>query len=817
MFGNYFRIAFRNIRGNKIFSLINISGLAIGISAALVIYLIVQYEFRYNHFGKGTENLYRVVSIMHFPNQEFKNSGVPGPLTKLAQNEIPGITASAAFWDGFNGASITLPGNNGKERVIRNQEKIVFADGNYFNLFPYTWLYGNPATALNAPGQVVLTENRAKDYFGNIPYDNIIGRIITYKDTIHATVTGIVKDLPKPTDFVFQEFLSAATFKSIGLEERNYTDEWGSINSASQFFVKLQPGTDIQQLNKKLSALREKYKKPNDGLKSDYYLQPLNDVHFNSDFDAFSQRQAHKPTLYGLLAVAAFLLLLGGINFVNLTTAQAVQRAKEIGIRKTLGGSRAQLVVQFLAETFVLTLMATILSLLLTPLILQIFADFIPEGLTFSLTANPQLWLFTGLLLVSVSVISGFYPALVLSRYKPVQVLKGQAVATGSTTRKALLRKSLTVTQFAIAQFFIIATFIVSQQIRFSMNKDLGFSKDAIVNFSVPVNYDEPDHKQYVLLEKLHAIPGISNVSLGGAPPASNDINFSTMQVKDVHGKETNITVQIKNADSAYLELYSIKLLAGRNLHNSDTIREYLINESYARFLGCKKPEDALKLFVDRGTWEAPVVGVVADFHSKSMREAIAPLALTSTGNFHNVFHVALQPRGNDADNWKNTLKRIETAWKEIYPAGDFSYKFLDERIASFYKTEQQTVRLLTWASGLAVVISCLGLLGLVIYTTNQRVKEIGVRKVLGATVTQLVTLLSKDFVKLVLLAFVIAIPLAWWAMHQWLQGFAYRAAISWWIFALCGSIMLLIAILVMAFKVIRSAMDNPVKSLRSE
>ncbi|MFT3823411.1 MAG: ABC transporter permease [Chitinophagaceae bacterium] len=816
MLRNYFKVAFRTIKGNKVFSFINIFGLAIGISAALVIYLIVQYEFSFNRFGKDDANTYRVISIMHFPNQEFKNSGVPGPLAKLAPEELPGIVAAAAFWDAYE-MKVNIPNGTPKETEFKNQVGIAYADKNYFTLFPYTWVAGSAQVSLAAPHQVVLTESRAKQYFAITDATQAMGRTITYEDTIHATVTGIVKDLKKPTDFLFGDFISYATFEALDMVQQNNLNHWGSINSASQFFVKLQSGTDVNGFNKKFAQLRQKHAKEGDGLACDYYLQPLNDLHFNNDYDAFSQRQAHKPTLYGLLAVAAFLLLLGCINFINLTTAQAIQRAKEIGIRKTMGSSKRQLIFQFLSETFLLTLMATGLSLILTPWILHIFSDYIPEGLTFSATENVQLWLFAGILLVGVSFFSGFYPALVLSRYQPVQVLKGQAVTvTGSATRKTLLRKTLTVTQFVIAQFFIIATLMVGKQIRFSLNKDLGFNKEAIVNFNVPVNYDKPDYKQYVLMEKLRILSGISKISLGGGAPASGSINMSTFKI-NVNGKDIETTVTIKQADSAYLGLYNMKLKAGRNLQNSDTSREYLINEAYARFLGCKKPEDALKLFVDRSTWKAPIVGVVADFHSASLHKAIEPLVFTSIGKTHRTFSIVLQPRGNDVDSWKKTLSRVETEWKAVYPGGDFSYSFLDEKIAAFYKSEQQIARLLKWATALAIFISCLGMLGLVIYTTNQRTKEIGVRKILGATVTQLVALLSKDFVKLVLLAFVITVPLAWWAMDKWLQSFAYRTNVSWWIFAVCGAAMLAIAMGIMAFKVIKAAISNPVKALRSE
>lgn len=813
MFKNYFTVTFRNFWRNKLFFLINVSGLAIGISASLVIYLIVHYEFSYEKFQKDGDRIYRVVTNMHFPNQDFKNGGVPGPLPAAVREEIPGIEKSTVFWEGNSMKVSTNEGEN--KKLFTKQSDIVFADEHYFQFFNYEWLAGSPDKSLTGPGKVVLTQSRARAYFSFVDIRDAVGQTIVYDDTLTATVTGIVKDLNQITDFTFKEFISLPTILP-QLKSQNGYNEWGSVSSSSQFFVKLQKGTDTSRINKQLAVVRKSHQKDT-YLATDHFLEALSDIHFNSDFDAFDHRQAHKPTLYGLLAVAAFLLLLGCINFINLATAQASQRAKEIGIRKTMGSSKKQLIFQFLVETVLLTTIATIVSLLMTPWLLHIFSAYIPQGLHFELFHHPDLFIFLLGLILVVGLLAGFYPALILSGYKPVLVLKNLAYANTSQSRRVWIRKTLTVTQFVIAQFFVIATMMVGKQIRYSLNKDMGFRKDAIINFGVPFNYQKPDGKQFVLEEKLKSIPGIQELSLAGPPPANEGYNISTMKIVNKKGKEIETSVEVKRADTSYFDLYKMKIIAGRNLQQSDTLREYVVNETYAKLLGYTNPTGIIGKMVDRGSVKIPIVGVIADIHTKSLHSPIQPLAYSSEAKWHTTFHIALAPKGATTDNWKKTIAAIGAAWKQVYPDDDFNYQFLDESIAKFYKKEQNTAGLLNWCTGLTIFISCLGLLGLVIYTTAQRTKEIGVRKVLGASVSQIVSLLSKDFLKLVLLAFVIASPLAWWAMNKWLEDFAYRTSFSWWIFILSGASMFIVALLTLSIQTIRSAVVNPVKSLRSE
>jgi hypothetical protein len=446
-------------------------------------------------------------------------------------------------------------------------------------------------------------------------------------------------------------------------------------------------------------------------------------------------------------------------------------------------------------------------------LLLKVFADFIPEGLHFNLIQQPDIIMFMGILVVTVTVLSGFYPAIVLSSFQPVNVLKNQA-NTGKS-RSAWLRKSLTVSQFVIAQVFIIATILVSKQISYSLNKDMGFKKDAIINFNTNY-YDTVQGHRFLLMNKLKAIPEIALISLGNNPPSSNNTWSSTMKFKDGK-KEVETDVQVKLGDTNYIKLYQMKLLAGSNLPYSDTVHNLIINETYAHILGFRQLQQAIGKYIEWNDKQNPIVGVVADFHQHSFHESIKPLIIATNTSQERNFSIALRPQNAEGTIWKTAISKIEKAFKQIYPEDDFEYTFFDESIAKYYKAEQNMSRLLMWATGLAIFISCLGLLGLAIYITNQRTKEIGIRKVVGATVTQIVSLLSKDFLKLIIIAFIISIPIAWWGAHAWLQNFAYKTTLSWWIFLAGGLIMFLIALIILCIRTFKAAMANPVKSLRTE
>ncbi|GAA4300280.1 ABC transporter permease [Compostibacter hankyongensis] len=812
----YFKTALRVFTRNKAFALINVLGLSVGISAALVIFLIVHYEFSFDRFEKDADRIYRIVLDARFNDADGHSAAVPAPLSGAVEREVTGIDATVPVmqFQGDATTQVTVETPAGKPRIYKKQSDVVFTNSGYFKLLPFQWIAGSPATAMKDPFTVVLTESRSRRYFPGMAARDVVGRRLTCND-ITLTVSGIVKDLHEHTAFTAEAFISYSTIAQTSLKDQFMMDVWNDWMIYSQLYVKIAEGSTPGNVETQLKTLLSKYNK--DVNKDRYHtmsfrLQPLNDIHFNPWYPTLGSRIVHKPTLYGLLAIAAFLLLLGSINFINLTTAYASQRAREIGIRKTMGSSKANLIVQFLGETVLITTLAALVSVALTPLLLRMFRDFIPPGLHFDLLHQSSLIIFLLLLIVAVSFLSGLYPAFVLSGYRPARVLKNQAFADKAQTRNAWVRKTLTVSQFVIAQFFVMATLMVGKQIRFSLNTDMGFNKEAVINFNIP--RDTVAGREKLLLNEIASIPGVALASTGFFAPADKGVAFVNIAYHT--GKEEiKPNAQIRWGDSNYLKLYQIKIIAGRNVLPEEGVKEFLVNESFAHAIGFTKAGDAVGRELQWNGKNVPIVGIMKDFHDQSTHARISPMVFEH--NNGSTFHVKLAPDNAGGAQWTAVIAGIRKQYKQLYPDEEFNYGFLDDTIAAFYEREQQTARLLGWATALAILISCLGLLGLVIYTTGLRSKEIGIRKVLGATVSQIVTVLSKDFLRLVLIAFVLAAPVAWWAIHRWLEDYSYRTSLSWWVFALSGLGMMLIALVTMGLQTVRAATANPVKSLRTE
>jgi putative ABC transport system permease protein len=820
MIKNYFKIALRGFWRHKAFTFINIIGLSIGISAALVIYLIVHFDLSFDKFEKDGDRIYRVVTNFTYPEGPVSNPGLSVPLQLAAKSQVSGIAASAPLYRLIL-PDVYIPQKNAKPVKFKQEKTVALTDSDYFNIVHYKWLAGSAKAALNGPYQVVLTSEQAKIYFPTIPFEQIIGKTVLY-DTVKTTVTGIVQTITDNTDFAFSDFISFSTaLADKGLKSDLRLNNWGGTSVRAMFFVKLLPNTSsanvVEQLN---TILAKNYTQNKNSIKK-ILLQPLSDIHFSvGDYGGIISYDAiaNKTTLYSLLAIAAFLLLLGCINFINLTTAQATQRAKEIGIRKTMGSSRGQLIVQFLSETFFITLIAVIISALIAPFILQLFSGFIHTGIKLDIIHQPGIIVFLLALAVVVSLLSGFYPAVILSGYQPVSVLKNQ-VQNSNKTRNAWMRKSLTVSQFVIAQFFIMATVLVGKQIYYSTHKELGFKKDGIIVINSPFK-NRSQNKNLLFLNKLQGMSQVEMVSMGNDAPSSE--NTSSTEGSYIDGKKE---IRIgdfaeKFGDANYINLYHIKLLAGRNLLPADSNKAFLVNMALLNRLGFKNPGDAVGKVISNfnGDTKMEIIGVVSDFHQESLHAPIAPLAVLSANyQFGGSFHIALKPQSADGREWQQAIANMQSAWSQLYPNDDFEYEFVDKSIAKLYEKEQHTAILLSWSTGLSILISCLGLLGFAIYTTNQRTKEIGVRKVLGASVTQIVTLLSTELVLLILLAFVIVTPVSIWAMNKWMQSFADRTAISWWIFAVSGAGMLVAAVITSSFQTVKAAVMKPVKSLRSE
>ena len=798
MLKNYFKIAFRNLWKNRTISTINVLGLSVGISAALVIWMIVYYDISFDKFHPNRDRIYRAVSDLNFGSTVINTSGVPMPLADAMRHEVAGVQALAHIFD--HDMDVKAEGH---EQKFRHQKNILFADDQYFVVYPYKWLYGSPA-ALTKAYQTVLTESRAEQYFPGMKPADVVGRTLMYNDSIQVTVAGIVEAFKERSDLQAQEFVSFSTIPAVAdLKEVTAWGRWNSTNSSCNLHMLLKPGVSPDQIERQLLNIRKKYlDKDNKNL---YHLQPLNDFHFNSKFDLFDQRQASWSTIYGLSTLVIFLLLLGCINFINIQTAQAGERAREIGIRKAMGSSRGKLIWQFLGESLVLTFFAAILSLLMVPLILRLFDHFIPDGVTLQLLKEWQVFLFIPALIIIVSVLSGLYPAFVLARFQPVKVLRNNLHGVKG---KARLRQVLTVSQFAVALVLIMATVIVSRQTQYAYRKNLGFSIDSRLYVMSP-----PGVKDLAPLKSSWMnVPEIEHLSLSYRTPSSNGTVSSHFGLEGEDPNSNDLT-EVKYIDTAYLPLYNLHLLAGRNILPSDTARELIINEAFVHKAGFKTPAAAIGRTLRYNDVKMPIVGVVADFHSKSLRETIKPIVLTSSPVGKRGLHVAFK-KNVDVPH---ALDKMKTSWEKLFPNDPFDYKFVDKTVAGFYEKEAQLIKLLSWATGVAVFISCLGLLGLAIYATRQRTREIGIRKVLGASLMSIMGLFSKDIIKLVIIAICIATPVVWIVMHNWLNDFAYRISMLVWVFPVCGLLAILLAVCTVSAQSLKAAMVNPVKSLKSE
>jgi predicted permease len=816
MFRNYLKIAWRSITRNKAYTAINVLGLSLGVCACLIIYLVTSFELSYDTFHPGKDRIYRIVTLMQ-DAQGNRGDGASGiaALPMALRNELSGFEAVTGFYTYF--PKVTIPGakNTGKKFLALTEGEqpanVIVAEPQYFSIFQYRWLQGNPSTALNEPFKVVLSEQEAHKYFGAVPLENIMGKEVIYNDSLRLTVTGIVQDWDKHTDFNFKDFISFATVQHSFLKKDIELENWQMWDSDSQGYVKLAKGVTPARVEKQLAQFVKAHIRMSDGSKAQLLLQPLSDIHFNDHYQDSYSRQAHLPTLYGLMAVAVFILLIAAINFINLSTAQSLRRAKEVGVRKVIGSTKTNLTIQFLVETFLVTGVALIIAVAAVNPILSIFHAFIPQGVALNLFSLPVL-IFLVAIFIITSLLAGFYPARVLSSYLPALSLKGQGSA--QSNHRGYLRKTLIVFQFSVSLVFIIGTLVVADQVNFVLNKDMGFNKDAIIT----VNADEnnPIDQLNVFCNKVRELPNVKIVSRHQHTPAAQRHGGTFIEYKGAGGAKIDASFDF--CDENYVPLFGLKIVAGRNLSHSDTLKEYLVNETCAKALGFRNPADAVGKTVEIGMSDSKrqIVGVLKDFNSKSLHEDITPFFMCSIKGRERTVSMKLAT-GKGISNFKATIAQIQNAWKEVYPNDKFEYAFFDQTIAGFYDKEQKTAQLMNTAMLIAIFISCMGLFGLAMFTAQQRMKEIGIRKVLGASVAGIVSMLSRDFLVLILISLVIASPIAYYFMHVWLEDFAYRINISPWTFLLSGLAAILIALATVSFQAIKAAMANPVNSLRSE
>lgn len=809
MFKNYFKIAVRNLWKNKGFTFINIAGLAIGLGCFILIALYVVDELSYDRFYPNAERIYRVDADIKFGGNQLNLAVSSDPMGPTLKKDYPQVEEYTRIYNS-EGDKLVRKGND-----YINEDKIVYADSTFFRIFPQTVLSGDTKTALFEPNTVVLSETAAKKYFST---SDAAGKTIEI-DKKPFKVTAVIKDMRHNSHFHFDFIMSM----------KNVDYGWNNFLSHNfQTYILLKPGADYHAFEKNFEQVLDKYVLPQakqfmSGLTSmddfrksgnylDYFLIPLTKIHLYSHRFPEFEANGNIQYVYIFSAVALFILLIACINFMNLSTARSVNRAKEVGIRKVLGTGRKNLIAQFLSESTLMAVISLVLAIVIAYFALPLFNTISAKSLSIDSIFKSGFLPFLVALPFIVGLLAGSYPAFFLSKFKPISVLKGKINAG---FKKSFLRSGLVVFQFCTSIILIIGTVIVYKQLHFIQTTNLGFSKNQvlIINGAGALDKNDEAFKNAVL-----ELPGVQFGSMSGYLPVSSSRNDNTYSRDAVMDPKNALSMQSWVVDYDYINTMGMQIIKGRNFSKDfgTDSTAVILNETAVKVLGYTDPigKKIYQNYQDQnGTRPIvfTIVGIVKDFHFESLRQNIFPLGL-KLGHSNSLMSFKI-----NTSNIKLLIAQIQNKWKTLAPGMPFSYRFMDEAFNNMYRAEQRVEQVSITFSILAILIACLGLFGLVTYMAEQRTKEIGVRKVLGASVPNLVTMLSKDFLKLVAIASLIAFPVAWWAMHKWLQDFAYRINIDWWVFVLAAFIALLIALLTVSVQAIKAALANPVKSLRSE
>ena len=792
MLRNYLLTAFRHLWRHRVFSLLNIAGLTIGLSACFLAFLYVRFELSYDGFHAKADRIYRMVTDIKTPNGNLPVDITSPPMAINIGQEFPEVEKIVRFWP----QSILF-----RKGDIKFQEShMAFADSTFFSLFDLPLIEGNAATALRNPWDVVLTETAAKRYFGK--QDPMGQHLILTDGNNIGTVTAVMKDMPENTLLKADALVALTTFKA---GDSTYDKDWGNFGVYS--YLLLRPGANAGALEKKFPAFLESRIGSEMQKNQQHYrlsLEPLKDVYLHSHRSLQEEGNIHNVYIFSI--IGGFILLIAAINFVNLTTARATERAKEVGIRKVIGAGRRQLTGQFLGESLVLVFLAFVLSALVSALLIPAFNRLAGKTVSTGLFEHPGQLLVLLVIAAGVGLLAGVYPALVLSAFQPIKVLKGR-FAAGS--RGLLLRRMLVVIQFTISIGIIVATIIIHRQLDYMRNQDLGLNDKQMLMLDT-----HGDIHRGALKNELLKLPGVNSVSM-----SSNELggshNAAFLQVQNHRGEMQVAMVEFYVVDLDYMPQYQMKMIAGRMFskeYGTDTTSAIVVNERALQLFGYRSPQEAIgKKFIQWGG-EGTIIGVVKDFHFSGLQREIQPFFLRAIPS--NADQVSVNVR---TARLPETIAAIQKTWSRVIPYRPFDYFFADEYFDRQYKIEEHFGKLFLNFAVLAILISCMGLLGLASYATIQRTKEIGIRKVLGASVAGIVRLLSREFLVLVVIAFLIATPVCWYLMHGWLHDFYYRIAMPWWVFGLGGIMALLIAMLTIAFQAIRAAVANPINSLRHE
>jgi len=796
MLKNYVKTALRSLSRNRMHAFINILGLSMGITCSLVLVLLANYASSYDDFQENKDRIHRIVFIGEGQGGEKEYTpGVPIPLPNAIREDFPEFE-KVVFTRNHHGEMLFTinPEAELPNYFELNDERLAYTEPQYLDVFTTNWKAGNKKTALEKPGSIIISNSLADKFF---PGENPLGKVIIFNKKTQLEVTGVTSDPPDNSDIPFDMLISLSTIKD---EIKN--SGWNSVSSDDQCYLLMADSDKPEKFRTRLDAFVDKYLGEEEEVS--YFLQPMTDLHFNDNWSNYNYRTMSKGEIMVMIIIAIFLLLTACVNFVNLSTAVAVKRSREVGIRKVLGGTRRQLMLQFLAESLGIISLSIIVALGMAELMIMYLNPFLEVSLEIKLT-DPKFLMSLAGGAVLITFLAGFYPAIVLARFKPALALKN--LITHKQSGGLSLRKGLVVFQFFISQFFIIGTVITLSQMDYLRNADVGFKTDALVNIRIP---EDDETKKKTLKTELNRLAGVEKVSLQFSNPSSSSTSVSNFYVED---NPEEYFAAMKFADEDYIDIYDIEILAGRNIRQSDTLREVVVNEKLLKYIGHKGTyEEAIGKQLKVWGVNIPIVGVVKDFHSQSLKEEIMTIMIFSHTDAYRMATLKANMK-----NFNSVNSEIRDVWKSLYPEFDYEHTFLDEAMKRFYEGDQKMTAIFTFFSAIAIVIGCLGLFGLASFMINQKVKEIGVRKVLGATVTSIVSIFSISFLKLIGIAFLLAAPAAWYVMNQWLQNFKYKVELGPIYFAAALLATLFIAVLTVGYKSVKAATANPVDSLRSE
>lgn len=821
MLTNYLKAALRNLLKQKIFSFINIIGLATGMTAFLLIMQYVRFEQSYDTFVENSDDIYRVTLAQYVNNELSIESAenYPGAGPALV-TELPEVTASARLYNmGYkNNIVITYEDAPG-DPIMFKHRKFLYADSSFLSMMGYPMVAGDPATALSEPNTTVISESYAKMYFGDA---DPLGKMLRLQDDDFndelCKVTGVFKDLPNNTHLKFDVLFSYKTLFVRGdWAPGRYGTSWNRKDMYT--YVKVTPGTDIAALEGKFPTIVDQYSPDlaDRNRKDVLSLQKLTNIHLESNLAEEAEANGDGKTVGFMMIIGMFIIVIAWVNYVNLSTAKAMERANEVGVRKVMGAGKGQLIRQYLMESAMINLVAIVLSILMIALALPFFNSL--TGHQYSFVGLFSSW-FVGLtasLWLVGTVLSGLYPAFVMSGFKPVEVLKGKGAAK---YRSGWLRKALVIFQFATSIALIAGTFIVYTQLGYMLNQDIGMNIDQVLVVERPgiTSQDREARVQSIEFFKNELVKHNSIRSVAGSVTIPGKKREYKVPAKPYGGSDDQlVTLRFNSMDYAFMEAFEMKLLAGRAFseeHIQDPDTSVIVSESAARLLGFKNPDDIIGQTVSmpRFRWNAIVVGVVNDYHQESLQKAKDPTIFYCSPTNAEFFSMKV-----DMENLQSTIAHVEKTWNSSFPGNPFLYFFMDDYFNRQYENERKFGGLFSAFAILALIIGSLGLFGLSAFTTQQRTKEIGIRKVLGSSLSQIFVLLSKGYMWLILVAVVIASPIVYWVMTNWLNGFAFKIGIELWIFAVAGLAVLLVALLTISYQVLRAAHINPVDSLRYE